>query len=67
MPDGSVAKPQRGQKMRREWTDGAFNKLTLYEDKPGNYDAWDVPVQRQAVLTWRSRWLLIEQDGRRHF
>ena len=27
---------------RREWTDGGFNKLHLYQDTPGVYDAWDI-------------------------
>ena len=26
----------------REWTDGGFNKLHLYQDVPGMYDAWDI-------------------------
>ena len=26
----------------REWTDGDFNKLKIYTDNPGNYDAWDI-------------------------
>ena len=25
-----------------EYVGGAFNKLRLYDDKPGNYDAWDI-------------------------
>ncbi len=26
----------------REWVDGEFNKLKVYEDNPGVYDAWDI-------------------------
>ncbi|MCH5197483.1 MAG: alpha-mannosidase [Oscillospiraceae bacterium] len=26
----------------RQWADGAINKLRLYDDRPGNYDAWDI-------------------------
>lgn len=26
----------------REWADGGFNKLHLYQDVPGMYDAWDI-------------------------
>lgn len=26
----------------REWTNGGFNKLHLYQDNPGMYDAWDI-------------------------
>lgn len=28
--------------LQREWADGDFNKLKIYEDKPGVYDAWDI-------------------------
>lgn len=28
--------------LSREWVDGAFNELYVYEDKPGVYDAWDI-------------------------
>lgn len=27
---------------QREWVDGDFNKLKVYEDNPGVYDAWDI-------------------------
>lgn len=50
----------------REWTDGAFNKLTLYEDRPGNYDAWDIlPNYKEKTLplTVAEPALLVEQDG----
>ena len=63
--DGSVASLY-DKKMQREWTDGAFNKLTLYEDKPGNYDAWDIlPNYRdkQVPLTVAQPLTLIEQDS----
>ncbi len=26
----------------REWAKGDFNKLKIYTDNPGNYDAWDI-------------------------
>lgn len=63
--DGSVASLY-DKKIQREWTDGAFNKLTLYEDKPGNYDAWDIlPNYRdkQVPLTVAQPLTLIEQDS----
>ena len=63
--DGSVASLY-DKKMQREWADGAFNKLTLYEDKPGNYDAWDIlPNYRdkQVPLTVAQPLTLIEQDS----
>ncbi len=28
--------------LEREWVKGDFNKLKLYADNPGNYDAWDI-------------------------
>lgn len=30
------------KELHREWTDGDFNKLKIYDDRPGNYDAWDI-------------------------
>ena len=63
--DGSI-ESLYDKKMQREWTDGAFNKLTLYEDKPGNYDAWDIlPNYRdkQVPLTVAQPLTLIEQDS----
>ncbi len=40
-PDGAMESLywKGGQK---EWVAGPFNKLRLYDDKPGNYDAWDI-------------------------
>ena len=29
-------------KTGREWVDGNFNKLHIYQDVPGMYDAWDI-------------------------
>ncbi len=40
-PDGAIEslyEPSLG----REWAAGPLNKLRLYDDKPGNYDAWDI-------------------------
>ena len=39
-PDGSLAslKDRKG----REYTAGNFNRLRLFRDVPGNYDAWDI-------------------------
>ena len=47
--DGSIVslKDPRG----REYTDGEFNKLRLFKDVPGNYDAWDIlPTYREVEL-----------------
>ncbi len=30
------------KELAREFTDGAFNKLKIYDDRPGMYDAWDI-------------------------
>ena len=40
-PDGSF-KSLYDKQLRREWVDGEFGKLKLYDDRPGNYDAWDI-------------------------
>ncbi len=39
--DGSIASLY-DLEMKREWTKGDFNKLRIYSDHPGNYDAWDI-------------------------
>lgn len=39
--DGSVLSLY-DKELQREWVKGDFNKLKIYEDKPGVYDAWDI-------------------------
>ena len=39
--DGSI-KSLYDKELDREWTNGEFNKLKLYKDNPGVYDAWDI-------------------------
>lgn len=39
--DGSIGSLY-DKELDREWTDGAFNKLHIYQDLPGMYDAWDI-------------------------
>ena len=39
--DGSFAS-LRDAETGREWVKGGFNKLHLYQDTPGMYDAWDI-------------------------
>ena len=47
--DGSISSIQDAD--GREYTDGAFNRLCLFEDIPGNYDAWDIlPTYREKPL-----------------
>ncbi|MGN0545950.1 MAG: alpha-mannosidase [Acutalibacteraceae bacterium] len=41
LPDGSFASLW-DKELCREWVKGDFNKLKLYHDTPGNYDAWDI-------------------------
>lgn len=40
-PDGSILS-LKDKELSREWVNGDFNKLKIYHDKPGNYDAWDI-------------------------
>ncbi|MBQ7122519.1 MAG: alpha-mannosidase [Clostridia bacterium] len=39
--DGSFVS-LRDKSLCREWVKGDFNKLKMYHDTPGNYDAWDI-------------------------
>ena len=39
-PDGSLSSLR--DRNGREYTDGSFNRLRLFRDIPGNYDAWDI-------------------------
>ena len=40
-PDGSIIS-LKDKELGREWVKGDFNKLKIYHDTPGNYDAWDI-------------------------
>ena len=35
--------------LSREWVNGDFNTLHIYRDCPGNYDAWDILSDYEAV------------------
>lgn len=39
--DGSFASLY-DKRLCREWVKGEFNKLKIFDDRPGNYDAWDI-------------------------
>lgn len=40
------------KELDREWVDGIFNKLHIYQDLPGMYDAWDIlPNYKDKELT----------------
>lgn len=63
--DGSIAS-LFDKELEREWVSGDFNKLTLYEDRPGNYDAWDIlPNYKEKTLPVlvAEPTVLAEQDG----
>lgn len=63
--DGSIAS-LFDKELQREWVSGDFNKLTLYEDRPGNYDAWDIlPNYKEKTLPVfvAEPTVLAEQDG----
>ena len=50
----------------REWTDGDFNKLKIYTDNPGNYDAWDTLPNykdKQIEIEVTEPLAITEQDG----
>lgn len=63
--DGSICQILDRQ-LNRSWIKGNFNKLVLYYDYPGNYDAWDIlPDYRnkQESLTIREACHLTYQDN----
>ncbi len=54
------------KELKREWKKGDFNKLKIYEDRPGVYDAWDIlPTykEKQYPIYVESPTKLIELDG----
>ena len=63
--DGSIASLY-DRELSRQWVSGEFNKLKLYADCPGNYDAWDIlPNYRdkEIPLVVKSPVALSECDG----
>ncbi|MCI9146033.1 MAG: alpha-mannosidase [Eubacterium sp.] len=63
--DGSIAS-LFDKELEREWTDGDFNKLKIYTDNPGNYDAWDILPNykdKQIEIKVTEPLALCEQDG----
>lgn len=63
--DGSISS-LFDKKLHRQWVDGDFNKLKIYTDHPGNYDAWDILPNykdKQIAVTVDSPLAVIEQDG----
>lgn len=48
--DGSIAS-LHDKELDREWVKGDFNKLNIFVDCPGNYDAWDIlPNYREKQI-----------------
>lgn len=63
--DGSISS-LFDKELSRQWVDGEFNKLKLYVDKPGNYDAWDILPnykEKQADISVKAPFVLFECDG----
>lgn len=63
--DGSIAS-LFDKELSREWVDKDFNKLKIYTDHPGNYDAWDILPNykdKQIDITVASPLKLVEKDG----
>jgi len=63
--DGSILSLY-DKELAREWVSGDFNKLKLYTDCPGNYDAWDILPNykdKQVEMQVAQPLSLLEQDG----
>ena len=63
--DGSIAS-LIDKKQDRQWVDGDFNKLKIYTDHPGNYDAWDILPNykdKQIEIHVKEKLALAELDG----
>ena len=63
--DGSLSSLYDNE-LCREWTDGDFNKLKIYTDNPGNYDAWDILPNykdKQIEIEVTEPLAITEQDG----
>lgn len=64
-PDGSVSSLY-DKEFSREWVNGDFNKLKIYTDCPGNYDAWDILPNYKDVqinINVEEPLSLFESDG----
>lgn len=63
--DGSISSLY-DKELEREWADGDFNKLRIYDDRPGNYDAWDILPNykdKQIDIEVAEPLSLLEKDG----
>lgn len=59
-PDGSF-NSLYDKTLKREFTDGDFNKLKFYDDRPGMYDAWDI------LPDYKDKELSLEASVELHF
>lgn len=59
-PDGSFISLY-DKELQREFADGDFNKLKIYDDRPGNYDAWDI------LPDYKDKELPLEVSSEIHF
>lgn len=59
-PDGSFISLY-DKEFQREFADGDFNKLKIYDDRPGNYDAWDI------LPDYKDKELPLEVSNEIHF
>lgn len=63
--DGSIASLY-DKELNREWVSGDFNKLKIYTDCPGNYDAWDILPNykdKQIEIETAESLSLLEKDN----
>lgn len=63
--DGSI-ESLYDKELCREWVKGDFNKLKIYTDNPGNYDAWDILPNykdKQIEVKVKAPLHLVEKDG----
>ena len=63
--DGSIASLY-DKELSREWVNGDFNKLKIYVDCPGNYDAWDILPnyrEKEIAVNVAKPVTLVESDG----
>lgn len=63
--DGSISSLY-DKELSREWVGGDFNKLKLYVDCPGNYDAWDILPnyrEKEADISVSKAVSLVEKDS----
>lgn len=62
--DGSILSLY-DKELDREWVNGDFNKIKIYKDCPGNYDAWDILPnykEKQINITVSKPLSLFEKD-----